>query len=96
MAVGLCVRLLERPAESPPDVVAISQIACRERLGGLLKHYSVGGVSGGGSRIHCDGCQRLNPASTAATHPSLSELIMRRRGESTRRRFQASLYHRAT
>ena len=25
--------------ESPPDVVPISHIKCRERLGGLLKHY---------------------------------------------------------
>jgi putative transposase len=23
----------------PPDVVPVSQIACRERLGGVLKHY---------------------------------------------------------
>jgi putative transposase len=25
--------------KSPPDVVPISQIECRQRLGGLLKHY---------------------------------------------------------
>lgn len=25
--------------EPPPDVLPVSQIACRERLGGLLKHY---------------------------------------------------------
>lgn len=33
----------EKPAakkeESPPNVVSISQIRCRQRLGGLLKHY---------------------------------------------------------
>ncbi|MEZ6073186.1 MAG: hypothetical protein R3C10_23690 [Pirellulales bacterium] len=23
----------------PPDVVPVSQIACRQRLGGVLKHY---------------------------------------------------------
>lgn len=26
--------------ESSPDVVPVSQIECRQRLGGLLKHYS--------------------------------------------------------
>lgn len=26
--------------EPPPDVVPVTQIECRERLGGLLKHYS--------------------------------------------------------
>jgi putative transposase len=28
-----------KKGESPPDVVPISQIACRQRLGGRLKHY---------------------------------------------------------
>jgi len=28
-----------KKGESPPDVVPVSQIACRQRLGGLLKHY---------------------------------------------------------
>ncbi len=28
-----------KKAESPPDVVPVSQIKCRQRLGGLLKHY---------------------------------------------------------
>ena len=26
--------------QSPPDAVPVSQIECRQRLGGLLKHYS--------------------------------------------------------
>jgi hypothetical protein len=25
--------------ESPPDVIPVSQVQCRQRLGGLLKHY---------------------------------------------------------
>ena len=29
----------KRKEESPPDVIPVSQIECRERLGGLLKHY---------------------------------------------------------
>ncbi len=29
----------DRRVKSPPDVVPESQIVCRERLGGLLKHY---------------------------------------------------------
>jgi len=29
----------QKKDESPPDVVPISHIKCRERLGGLLKHY---------------------------------------------------------
>ena len=29
-----------KKAESPPDVVPLSQVECRQRLGGLLKHYS--------------------------------------------------------
>ena len=28
-----------KKGDSPPEVVPFSQIACRERLGGLLKHY---------------------------------------------------------
>lgn len=29
----------KKKPEPPPDVVPISEIACRQRLGGLLKHY---------------------------------------------------------
>ena len=29
----------KRKEEYPPDVIPVSQIECRERLGGLLKHY---------------------------------------------------------
>lgn len=35
-AAKKCKRKTDEPA---PDVVPVSQIACRERLGGLLKHY---------------------------------------------------------
>jgi putative transposase len=32
-------RANQKKEESPPEAVPVSQVACRERLGGLLKHY---------------------------------------------------------
>jgi len=29
----------KKKEEPPPDVIPVSQIECRQRLGGLLKHY---------------------------------------------------------
>ncbi len=33
-------RKRRKAAEPPPDVVPVSSITCRSRMGGLLKHYS--------------------------------------------------------
>jgi putative transposase len=39
IALGKPKKAKRKKEEPPPDVVPVSKIACRQRLGGLLKHY---------------------------------------------------------